>query len=43
MREQKGTSDAIEKKNRIRRLILNFFTDRDCYTMVRPTEEEKDL
>ena len=22
---------------------MNFFKDRDCYTMVRPTEEEKDL
>lgn len=43
MKEQKGTSDNVEKKNRIRRLILNFFKDRDCYTMVRPTEEEKDL
>eukprot|EP00347_Sterkiella_histriomuscorum_P021939 403332245 len=43
LKEQKGTSDNIEKKNKIRRLILNFFKDRDCYTMVRPTEEEKDL
>ena len=43
LKEQKGSSDNIEKKNKIRRLILNYFTDRDCYTMVRPTEEEKDL
>lgn len=43
LKEQKGTSDNIEKKNKIRRLIVNFFKDRDCYTMVRPTEEEKDL
>jgi hypothetical protein len=43
LREQKGTSDAVEKKNRIRRLISNFFQDRDCYTIVRPTEEERDL
>lgn len=43
LKEQKGSSDNIEKKNRIRRLILNFFKDRDCYTMVRPTEEERDL
>jgi hypothetical protein len=41
LKEQKGTSDNIEKKNRIRRLIMNFFKERDCYTMVRPTEEEK--
>jgi len=25
LKEQKGTSDAVEKKNRIRRLIGNFF------------------
>lgn len=43
LREQKGNSENIEKKNKIRRMILNFFKDRDCFTMVRPTEEEKDL
>jgi len=43
LKEQKGSSDQIEKKNKIRRLILNFFKDRDCFTMVRPTENEKDL
>jgi hypothetical protein len=43
LKEQKGTSDNIEKKNRIRRLIVNFFRERDCFTMVRPTEEERDL
>jgi Guanylate-binding protein, N-terminal domain len=43
LKEQKGNSENIEKKNKIRRLIVNFFKDRDCYTMVRPTEEEKDL
>ena len=24
-------------------MITSFFKDRDCYTMVRPTEDEKDL
>ena len=43
LREQRGTSDAIENKNRIRRMITSFFKDRDCYTMVRPTEDERDL
>ena len=43
LREQKGTSDAIENKNRIRRMIVSFFKDRDCFTMVRPTEDEKSL
>ena len=40
---QKGYSDAVEEKNRIRRLLKNFFKDRDCFTMVRPTTEEEDL
>lgn len=43
LKEQKGTSDAVENKNRIRRMIVSFFKDRDCYTMVRPSEDEKDL
>ena len=43
LKEQKGVSDAIENKNRIRRLIKHFFKDRDCQTLVRPIEEEKQL
>ena len=43
LREQRGTSDAVENKNRVRRMITSFFKDRDCYTMVRPTEDERDL
>lgn len=43
LKEQKGTSDAVEQKNKIRRLIGNYFKEKDCYTMVRPTEQEKDL
>ena len=43
LQEQKGNSDAIENKNRIRRMIVSFFKDRDCFTMVRPIENEKDL
>ncbi len=43
MKEQKGVSDAIENKNRIRRLIKHFFKDRDCQTLVRPVEDEKKL
>ena len=30
LREQKGSSDSVEKKNRIRRLIQHFFKERDC-------------
>lgn len=40
---QKGISEKVEARNRIRRLIKTFFTDRDCFTLVRPTEEETDL
>lgn len=40
---QKGVSDSIESKNRIRRLMKHFFKDRDCTTLVRPVESEKDL
>lgn len=36
-------SDAIEQKNRVRRLVRHFFQDRDCHTIVRPIEEEKKL
>lgn len=43
LKEQKGSSEQIENKNKIRRMIVNFFKDWDCFTMVRPTEEEKDL
>ena len=43
LQPQKGNSDAIEQKNRIRRMIKQFFKDRDCFTMVRPVENEKDL
>ena len=39
----KGFSDSIEHKNRIRRLIKQVFPDRDCFTMVRPVEQEKML
>ena len=41
--EQKGVSDKIENKNRIRRLLKAFFQDRDCYTLVRPVENEQKL
>jgi hypothetical protein len=33
---QKGVSDAIENKNKLRRLFKHFFKDRDCATLIRP-------
>lgn len=43
LESQKGVSDAVESKNRIRRMMKHFFRERDCSTLVRPTEAEKDL
>ncbi|CAG9318600.1 unnamed protein product [Blepharisma stoltei] len=40
---QKGVSDAIEAKNRVRKLLKHFFRDRDCFTLVRPSEDERVL
>jgi hypothetical protein len=40
---QKGFSDSVEQKNRIRRLLKSFFTDRDCVTMIRPLTDEQRL
>lgn len=40
---QKGSSDAVENKNKIRRMIKHFFTERDCVTLIRPIEDEKQL
>lgn len=37
---QKGISDTIENKNRIRRMVKHFFKDRDLVTLVRPIEDE---
>ena len=39
----KGNSDAIENKNKVRRMIKHFFKDRDCCTLVRPVETEGQL
>lgn len=40
---QKGVSDAVEKKNKIRRMFKHFFGDRDCLALVRPAESEEDI
>ena len=40
LQPQKGVSDSVEAKNRIRKLIKHFFRERDCFTMVRPSEDE---
>lgn len=40
---QKGFSDSVEQKNRIRRLMKSFFSERDCVTMIRPLTDEGGL
>ena len=41
--QKQGCSEAIENKNRVRRIINGFFKEKDCFVMVRPTTQEKDL
>jgi len=41
--ESEGFSEAIENKNRIRRLLVTFFQNRDCCVLVRPTNDENKL
>jgi len=40
---QKGFSDSIEQKNKIRNLLKDFFKERDCVTLVRPLTNEDNL
>ena len=39
----KGIMEEINKKNDIRKTLKLFFRERDCYTLVRPVNEEKKL
>lgn len=41
--DQEGFSDSVQSKNRIRKIIRSFFTQRDCSTLVRPLLNEGDL
>ena len=43
LEELSGMSSTIEEKNRVRALIRAYFPERDCFVMVRPIEEERDL
>ena len=43
LKELNGYTNTIEEKNRVRNLIRAYFPERDCYVMVRPTEDEQDL
>lgn len=41
--EQKGISDTIRNKNKIRKMLKFFFQERNCMTFVRPVKLENDL
>ena len=43
LRHQPRSTQAAERKNQIRKQLRTFFQDRDCFALVRPTEEERDL
>ena len=43
LKELSGLTNSIEEKNRVRNLIRAYFPERDCFCMVRPTEDEQDL
>lgn len=43
LKTQKGFSDMAEEKNRVRRLLKEFFVERECFMMVRPVKGEESL
>ena len=43
LEEKSGALESIEEKNRVRNLIKTYFTEKDCFVMVRPVEREEDL
>ena len=43
LNEQKGSTLSIEEKNLVRKMIKTYFLERDCFPMVRPVENERDL
>ena len=40
---QQGTSEVIKNKNQIRKMVKEYFPNRDCVTLVRPLLEEGNL
>ena len=39
----KGISDEVERKNRVRRMIKQFFPERNCFPLVRPLVNEGNI
>jgi hypothetical protein len=40
---QEGFSSDAQSRNRIRRVLTSYFRERDCFTLVRPLEDESQL
>ena len=40
---QQGTSEVVQSKNQIRKMVKEYFPNRDCVTLVRPLLEEGNL
>ena len=36
---QQGTSDMMMRKNNVRKELVNFFKDRDCFLLIRPVDD----
>lgn len=43
LEQQKGSSEQIEERNKVRSALKSFFKDRDCFTLVRPVANESEL
>lgn len=43
LESQKGFSDSLDQKNKIRQLLKDFFKERNCITLVRPLTKEENL
>ena len=43
LQPQKGTSDLAMRKNNIRKQLTSFFQERDCFTLIRPVDDEAKL
>jgi len=43
LEDEPGVDDSTERKNVVRRMLREFFPERDCVTMVRPISDEKKL
>ena len=43
LKQQPGNNDLAKRKNGVRKELVNFFKNRDCFTLVRPVDDEKKL